>query len=305
MMMAIDDAERGSGIWAGIVTYNPDMERLRENVGAILPQVDRLLIFDNGSANVDEVERAFGDIARLTKGGENLGMAKALNVLASAALEGGASDIVFLDQDSVAAADLVAAEATYRAGGVGLVCCLVVDRNVEKAQVDPTVVLQVKRAVTSGSMVNLAAWDKVGRYDETLFVDWVDNEFCDNLRLHGFELLRTHATSILHEMGSQERAWSAPGRDYTGSMRASRGYYRQNYPPWRWRDRARSQIITIRRYRGTPVMLEEVRLFLRGIGRILLLEKNKAACIRAVLDGVRDAGRVRPPRGQGCAGGVR
>ena len=42
-------------IGAGIVTFNPDIGRLKENIDAILPQVSELVIVDNGSANVDEV----------------------------------------------------------------------------------------------------------------------------------------------------------------------------------------------------------------------------------------------------------
>ena len=34
---------------AGIVLYNPDIERLRENIAAIAPQVDTLLFIDNAS----------------------------------------------------------------------------------------------------------------------------------------------------------------------------------------------------------------------------------------------------------------
>ena len=142
-------------------------------------------------------------------------------------------------------------------------------------------------------MVNLSAWRGVGCYDETLFVDWVDNEFCDNLRFHGYRILATHGTSILHEMGEQEYAWSAPGKDYTNTTRTNRGYYRQNYPAWRWRDRARGEFIAMRKYRGTRIMLDELCAFLRGtVGRIFFLEKNKVECLKAVRDGIRDARRL-------------
>lgn len=278
------------GIWAGIVSYNPDLERLRENVDAIVPQVDRLLIFDNGSNNAISVDENFGGRAQVIKSAKNLGMAKALNCLAKTAYEGGASDIVLLDQDSIASANLVETESRFRAEDIGLVSCLIVDRNVERVDADPCFVMEAKRAITSGSMVNLEAWNSVGNYDETLFVDWVDNEFCDNLRFHGYRIFVTYATSILHEMGDQERVFNAPGRDYTHAARSSRGYYRQNYPSWRWRDRARGQVLAMRKYKGTRIMFDELDMFLRGtVGRILFLEKNKAECLRAVWDGAKAA----------------
>ena len=287
-MSKVNHDDKLLGIWAGIVSYNPDMARLRENVAAVAPQVDQLLIFDNGSENVKEVEEAFGSFVRIICSTENLGMAKALNQLCLSAEKGGATDIVLLDQDSVAADDLVGSEAKYRGEGVGLVCALTVDRNHKGEMVDNSLVFDVKRPITSGSMVNIAAWSAVGGYDERLFVDWVDVEFCDNLRTHGYRLLRTYGTNILHELGRQQYAWNAPGGDDSGKAHASRAYYRQNYPAWRWRDRARSQIITIHKYGWSRIGWEERYFFLRAtLGRILFLEANKVKCLRAVIDGCR------------------
>lgn len=276
------------GIWGGIVTYNPDLGRLCENVDAIAPQVEQLLVFDNGSKNYADIERALGDRARVIVSPENLGMAKALNRLAEAAEAGGASDIVMLDQDSVASGNLVVGEAVYRSNEVGLVCALPIDRNHIVESFDSSLVFEIKRPITSGSMVNLSAWRAVGGYDERLFVDWVDDEFCDNLRKHGYRILRTNGTTILHELGNQEYAWSAPGGDDSGKSHASRAYYRQNYPAWRWRDRARSQIITIKKYGWSRIGWEERYYFLRAtLGRILFLEGNKRECLKAVFEGCK------------------
>ena len=268
------------------MTYNPDVTRLEENIKAIKPQVERLLIFDNGSENIDKISLTGGCSAELIRGGENYGMAVALNRLAEVAEEGGATDIVFLDQDTVASDDLVCEERKLCGDDIGLVCCLSVDRNHVDDDADRGVVCDITRAITSGSMVNLAAWRKVGGYDERLFVDWVDNEFSDNLRAHGYGLVKTSCTHILHEMGNQVYAWSAPGGDDMGKKHARRGYYRQNYPAWRWRDRARSQAITIRKYGFSRIGWEERYYFLKAtIGRIILLEGHKVDCLKAAIGG--------------------
>ena len=270
------------------MTYNPDMERLRENIDAIAPQVEQLLVFDNGSENCLDIERTFGTTVRIIKSAENLGMAKALNRLAETAEQGGATDIVLLDQDSIASPCLVLEEARHRADSIGIVCCLVVDRNHEDEVIDAVEVREVKRPITSGSMVNLSAWRSVGGYDERLFVDWVDNEFADNLRAHGFRLVKTPNTVILHEIGRQEFVWYGPGLNDMGEKQASKGYYRQNYPAWRWRDRARSQTIAIRKYGWSRIGWEERYFFLRSsICRILFLEENKLESLKAVIDGCR------------------
>ena len=43
-------------IYAGIVTFNPDIERLKENVCAICIQVPEVVIFDNGSSNFVDIQ---------------------------------------------------------------------------------------------------------------------------------------------------------------------------------------------------------------------------------------------------------
>ncbi len=44
-------------ILAAIVPYNPDLERLQKNINAIEPQVEHLIIVDNGSKNINLISR--------------------------------------------------------------------------------------------------------------------------------------------------------------------------------------------------------------------------------------------------------
>ena len=58
-------------IYAGIVTFNPDIERLKQNINAISIQVDQVVVFDNGSDNQEKVADAIPTViiiksARLT-----------------------------------------------------------------------------------------------------------------------------------------------------------------------------------------------------------------------------------------------
>lgn len=43
-------------IAAGIVTYNSDTERLEENIKSIINQVETVIISDNASSNIGELE---------------------------------------------------------------------------------------------------------------------------------------------------------------------------------------------------------------------------------------------------------
>lgn len=123
-----------AGICAGIVTYNPDEVRLRENIEAVLPQVEKIYIVDNASANRDGIKsllRALPD-ARidLISNAENTGIAHALNQLLAASAAGGYDWLLTLDQDSVVMDGLVAEYCGHLAEPrVGMLCCEIVDRN--------------------------------------------------------------------------------------------------------------------------------------------------------------------------------
>lgn len=203
------------------MTYNPEVGGLHENMAAIGAQLKRLLVFDNGSGNSDMLEHAFSAVGVAIRNTENPRIAKVLNRLVRAAEVGGVTDIVFIGQDSAVGKGLVSEEVRHRAEDVGLDCCLAVDCNVQRSKVDFDAVIELKRLVTSGSVVNISAWKFVGGYDERLFLDRVDNEICGYFYVHGYRIVRTYAVKLLHEMGYEESVWSTSPKGYISSCGSS------------------------------------------------------------------------------------
>ena len=119
-------------IGAGIVTFNPDIGRLKENIDAILPQVSELVIVDNGSANVDEVcdmIESYGSIYMVWNE-ENQGIAKALNQIVEFADSHKWQWVLTLDQDSVVMAGLIDNYRKYMDfDKTAMITCLFLDRN--------------------------------------------------------------------------------------------------------------------------------------------------------------------------------
>mgnify|MGYP003311394843 CR=1 FL=1 len=69
-------------IMAGIVLYNPEKKRLKENIDAIINQVDKIVLVDNGSDLTLDTKDFFGEASDkvvLIRNSENKGIAKALN----------------------------------------------------------------------------------------------------------------------------------------------------------------------------------------------------------------------------------
>ena len=204
---------------AGIVTYNPDLERLRANLNNTASQVDAVFVFDNGSENVADI-RSLADseytTLRVEADPNNRGIAFALNRLLDAAKEHGFKHMLLLDQDSVPTEGMCDELERHLTGSVALVCPFILDRNrmtEEEWQAQKMPPLErlthaaKHGAITSGSLVDVAAALEVGGFDDNLFIDYVDFDFNERLILNGYEIVKDNTVYLLHEKGKSERTW--------------------------------------------------------------------------------------------------
>lgn len=51
-----------SGFGAIIVTFNPNINILKDNISSVINQVDTIVVLDNGSSNVKNIELLVKDI---------------------------------------------------------------------------------------------------------------------------------------------------------------------------------------------------------------------------------------------------
>ena len=146
---------------AGIVTYNPDLDRLKDNLNAICFQVNKIIIVDNGSNNYDEIESFENSYSNLKilHNDVNVGIAKALNQIGDFADYNGYNFFLTLDQDSIAGDNLVAElKSCFKDNCIGMVCPYI-NRNNDYKFNDR--VSEVFSCITSGCMVNTHAWKSI------------------------------------------------------------------------------------------------------------------------------------------------
>lgn len=302
-------------VLAGIVTYNPDMDNLKANVGAVAPQVGAVLLVDNGSANVDDIERLAVECAgtgtgvTLLRNGANLGIAAALNRIFRYAASRGYEWVLTLDQDSCVDADFMAACGAYmnlqeptadgrpecdcaasgssgslRSAGVASITTLRRDRNSDwKNEYDPDAAAEeIDKCITSGNLVRVSAWQAVGGFNEPLFIDAVDHEFCYRLREAGFRILRVNRCLLTHELGASRNV------PWVGRKAIVLGH-----SAWR----------KYHMYRNTVYMLRFLPLSREGNSveglcktfvKTILYEDHKWDKITSSLRGVRDGLRMTP-----------
>jgi len=256
---------REGRVIAVAVTYQPDLTLFGRAVRACRKQVTRYVVIDNGSAEQCKSALAVlceAEACDFVPLAANFGIAAAQNQGISIARNFGATHILLLDQDSVAAPDMVerllhVLDVALRAGrSVAAVGPRLVDRRSGKSTPFIRIgLLGVTRLtcteeigaaiesdflVASGSIIPLNVFDKIGTMEEGLFIDNVDLEWCFRSRHHGFVLLGACEAVLEHSVGDQvlHLAGKAlyrhgPLRQYY-IMRNRILLYRRSYSPWGW-----------------------------------------------------------------------
>jgi len=214
-----------SKIIALIVTYNPSHEKLIRIINLISPQVDHLIVIDNGSSNATEFSSVITCISDLTfiSLSRNFGIAYAQNVGIRNARDLNAKFVLTLDQDSIPSTDMVSRlESTHinvgsssRVAAVGplltdedsklpLPFFLYVDGR--KKRFIPSVnsgVFDVEFLISSGTLISMEALEEIGLMREELFISYVDVEFCLRARAAGFRIIASSDAAMKHNLGDR------------------------------------------------------------------------------------------------------
>lgn len=276
-------------IVAGIVLYNPDLIRLKENIDAILPQVDFLLLVDNGSNNINKVKQVFTDVKIIVlENGENKGIAFALNVIANQALMRHAEWVLTLDQDSVVMPDIIKKYEDVICKNhdkqVASLTCDIKDRNFDYESTGEEE-KYVSSCITSGNYINLEAWKKISGFDEKYFIDKVDTDYCFRLLNGGFRIIKIPYTGILHEVGSNTKRYCLFGKRFVVfNHSAFRVYYI-----------IRNQIYFARKHRkslGNKKYYRYVRTAWTRVLVYLCFEDKKIDKVKAWIKGLCDGYRL-------------
>lgn len=198
-------------ILAGIVTYNPDIDRLQECLDAAIKQVDKIYIFDNASGNcgfIEQLIKGYVEKVVLYKNHINEGIAAALSNIMEYASDNGYDWVLTLDQDSVLQPGIIDVyrKAIYRFEHAGMFSCLIKDRNFtdNNNAVQEKNISLVPYCITSGALTSVAAYEQTPGYDKSFFIDGVDFDLCYSLREQGYKIYRVNRLGLLHEVGHGE-----------------------------------------------------------------------------------------------------
>lgn len=253
-------------VCAVIVSYNPEPCLLSRLITVLLHQVTKVAVVDNGS-NIDVrswVANEFPTEANLDVIllGDNLGVASAQNAGITWARGSNSNYVIFFDQDSEPANNMVkklifVAEKNRDAG------CLVAavgPRYIDERQNNPPPFIRVKGLrlerdsclgqddmvqvdylISSGCLIPTSALDAVGGMRDDLFIDYVDIEWGLRARYLGFQSYGACSAFMKHNLGEQPIAFFSKRIPFHSALRHYYHFrnalllYKEPWVPLNWK----------------------------------------------------------------------
>ena len=222
------------------IWYNPQTMQNPTASEAILSyssRMDKVYIIDNSSNNNSSLINNIPNAVYIPNY-KNLGIAKALNQGCEAAKQDGFDWVLTMDQDSFFEEtqlnkfisifnDFTLSDNSIKSfaptqldsGNSNIVITKQVIKNIisfflphylekrEQKKLDVPDTVFVDRIMTSANIINLNTWAEIGRFDEILFIDEVDHDFCTRLVFSNYKILKINTCHVNHRLGEPTKTF--------------------------------------------------------------------------------------------------
>lgn len=282
-----------NSVSAVIITYNVEND-FKNRINKLKGKVNEIIVVDNGSkaetiSMLKELEKEI-TIIYLEK---NKGIAYALNTGIKYSIEKGYDWILTLDHDSIVTDNMInnmlkcyeGFEEELKEKVAMLVPVHVEEKEhennhvINNEEVSSKSYTEVLTEITSGALTKASIYKSVGLYDEKLFIDLVDHDYCLSLNKKGFKVIQVNSAILIHNLGESVKKSilglkmiptnHSPLRRYY--MSRNRHYiwnkYKKDFPGW---------------------VLTDKRRFITENLKIVLFEDNKIEKFKYIREGIRD-----------------
>lgn len=266
-----------------IILYNPDTD-IVSNIETFAPELAVFIVIDNSPVDHRDMIRRLDPSSNIVYlwSGVNEGIAKALNLACATAMQQQCDWLLTMDQDSrfkpgdfpklVAAIDIAGKE--YPNIGI-----LTPYHDVQEQfrRVPGQRFTTISGAMTSGNLLSLEAYRRTGPFEEKLFIDYVDHEYCLRLRKNNFAIVQYNEVLLEHALGDF-KIKSVFGRKMGVS---NHNHIRRYY-------KVRNGLYTVQKHFSfdKPFGLEILRNLFTDFLKIVVFEKNKLLKTGATIRGV-------------------
>ena len=135
--------------------------------------------------------------------------------------------------------------------------------------------------ISSGNVINLAAYNEIGGFENKLFIDSVDTDFCLSLRLFKYKIIQLNTALFWHRLGECKRKYFLGFIKMTPTFHSAvRRYYIT---------RNRYYLFDKYKYEFRDWVRREKYKNYKEFIMILLYEPNKWKKILAIYKGWKDA----------------
>lgn len=271
-----------------IVTYLPDQKELLRNIRSCIDDVEELIIWENtpiDTINYDKklFLKEFSGKISFSGLGMNVGIGKALNFGAKVAIRKGFTHLLTLDQDSFFETNhlekykkQISEFDDHKAGifGVNYI------NNNQNAWKISEKYLQKPDCITSGSIVPVKTFLSAGFFDEDLFIDGVDFDFCYKINQNN-DLKTIICSEVImnHQVGYLTKT--------------KFGFSTENYSAFRTYYIVKNHLLLWKRYNRLFPASRKIHLIknyiIYRLIKIVLAEKDKKAKTFAIGRGIYDA----------------
>lgn len=183
----------------GVVFYYPTREQV-DKIQEYLKLVNKVYIYDNSEDNKENFVNKVHDIKEFdyTFHNRNDGISKALNSLCTKARADGYDYILILDQDSIFDLNNISIlfDAVSKNTGKNIGVFSPKSKpikSIEETKKESVYIAgshnisEISWTITSGSVIDLNVFIDVGGFDENLFIDKVDYDYCMTLKKQGYK----------------------------------------------------------------------------------------------------------------------
>lgn len=274
-------------IAAVIITYNTGNE-FSKNVLSLKKHVGEVIVIDNGS-NKETLSmlRGLKEEITLIELNENKGIAYALNRGIEYAVNNDFQWVLTLDHDSTVSDSMISNMlSVYNSidESEKEKIVMLTPKHVEEKQMDVVSKSQenkweyVLTEITSGALTK-ADFYKNELYDEKLFIDLVDHDYCLRINSMGYKIIRVNSAILIHNLGESIQKKILGITITPTNHSALRRYYMSRNRKYIWN-----------KYRGTFkewVIKDKIR-FLNEIVKIIAFEDEKLNKLKMIKLGLND-----------------
>ena len=221
---------------ACVVLYNPD-DTIFENILTYGNYVDKLIVIDNSLKKnnllIDKLNEVFESKLIYINNNDNLGIATALNQACDKAIELQFKWILTMDQDSSFINFDHYKKCLEKVQNVNNIALLAA--NTDKEGYSNFDINECScnyredkfSVITSANIVNLEYFEEIGRFNDKLFIDMVDYDYCLRINIKKFKILYFPDVFVEHKLGEVHLRTNIFTRKkkYKTEHNAQRAYY--------------------------------------------------------------------------------